>query len=512
MGYWWPPSVYAFDPVERPFLPHAGTIGDAFDAVGDSAGKAKASPSDLLRAFPVPSRDDVELLKFSFGWGTPAMVKVRGALYTYASMISKRAPEDPASGGLCADSIEPDGVLRINYYDLAGTDAHRKRIRLRPKKDGSGYEIDPLTGGVPELLQAGVWKNEGPDAEREFWKASPALMSGMIAVASMALSMVPGGQIPAAVLSAAWSLGMKSVGSGKPPSLEDVIGAFGEAGAKAVGVLSSNPDLQKFFTNGFIGQMGRELTKAKGVVDDLLKKGQQTTVWAQALGQVGSRYGASFPKIDLGKMFPAGFDMAKWAKGELRDLTAARPQAFGASSTPVNLSPDAPEPAPDYVQAAWDAAARAFLEPDPTVRLQLRRNFGLVWGSSSSMLTHGNQTGIAAHADIEYGPGVTEACAYFDQFLVTMLSSVPSVHVPRSIPAGGTGGQPPTLEGLIADFQHTIQKFPAHPHIARFREKLRALEAELAMTKARIEQKRGSPEEKALLELVGELKDRYQMP
>jgi len=133
------------------------------------------------------------------------------------------------------------------------------------------------------------------------------------------------------------------------------------------------------------------------------------------------------------------------------------------------------------------------------------------------MLTHGNQTGIAAHADIEYGPGVTEASAYFDQFLVTMLSSVPSIHAPRTIPAGGTSGQPPTLEGLIEAYRITAEAFerkygPSNAQAVARRAKQHALEAELAMMKARIDQKKGSAEEKALLELVGELKDRYQMP
>lgn len=501
MGYWWPPSLWSFDPTERPFVWNIVTYKEAAQVMGYAAPVAFESVKVAL-----PNEYDREFLSLiNSGWVvTPETVKKQGLLGTYASLLAVKAPGDPDTGGLGPDYIEPDGTIAINYYDFSDqAGAKRKRARYVPSK-GGGYELanrNDNEGGVPQEWnpKAQEWRKEGPDAEREFWKASGPALSALVTIMATALAAVPGGQVGSSIIAMAWSVGMKAVAAGKAPDLGDIIGAVGASGV--LGVLSANIDLQKAFTTGFIGEMG--------------KLGGD---WASKIGQVSTSFGKNFPKIDLEKMWP-GFDSVKWAQGLLKNLPKPPiPIAFGSPNSQVTMAQS-----DDYVRHAWDQAARAFAEPDPKKRLQIRRNYSIADGGSSNMVTHGDQAGIAAHGEVETGPGVQTATAIFDQFLVAMIASIPGIKAPRGVSSAMSGGTTAWKQPGETDLQAAYrakkivaEAFCKHPNYGpnspQCKEKTAAADKYKALVDAEQKALHNPKTQADLLDYVTTIKARYHIP
>lgn len=390
MGYWWPPSLYAFDPVERPLRPK--WTGAAFASI------------------PLPDETDTAMLA-SLDDGSRPLVKSKGRGYAYTAMLRAKAPEDPESGGLCADRVNEDGSITIQYWDFSDTTIVRRKRVTYVSDPKLGQKIDPRTGGLPEEYSAKGWQREGFDAEREFGKVGLDIVSAIMTIVSTALAVYPPTSAAGLAFSAMWGMTLKALKSGGvPPSFDDIMATFGKLAnvGGAWGIVSKSPDLQNLFKNGFIGTMGRSVGE-----------------WKDKIGACVSSIGTAMPMLPLPAMFKTGFkfDVGKWAAGEYKGL--AIPSAASVTlgnREGTSLADFAPL---DPKRAAWQPAMKAFLEVDPDTRLRLRRNF--VWSGSvqnSSAVTQGDAMGAGAHTEVETDSGIADAASYFDQYLTCALASV----------------------------------------------------------------------------------------
>jgi hypothetical protein len=393
MGYWWPPSLYAFDPTERILSPKWTGTPFGFGSI------------------PVADPVDAEMLSI-LDDGFRPLVKAKGKAYAYAAMLKARAPEDPEGGGLCADRVNEDGSITIQYWDFSDSSiVQRKRVTYvsDPKL---GQVITKQTGGLPEMYAGGKWQREGWDGEREFGKSGLDVVSAIMTIVSTALSVFPATSAAGLAFSAMWGMTLKALKSGGvPPSFDEVMATFGKLAniGGAWGIVSKSPDLQNLFKNGFIGEMAR----AAGT-------------WKDKIGSCVTQIGSSMPVLPLPKMFQLGakFDVAKWAGGEYKGLQtpAAASVTLGNRET-TSLGDFSPV---DVKRTSWDFAMRAFLEPDPDTRLRIRRNF--LWSGfgpqNSSAVTQGDALGAGAHNEVEVDAGIADAASYFDQYLTCAIASV----------------------------------------------------------------------------------------
>jgi hypothetical protein len=404
MGYWWPPSLYAYDPVVRPLLWTKMPAKDAAPILGFPV-NFFPNPDMLI---VVPDEYDRELL--SFLAQTP-LGKSIGGLGVYYSMLEQRAPEDPPGGGLCADSIDESGAAIVNYYDFADSKrVYRKRVKYVQGKSG-GQEIanrNDQEGGVPQMLVNGTWQKEGADAEREFGKAGLQIVNAIGSIAAAVLAMIPGAQIPATAFGAMWAFTMKELqNGGKPPDVGDVL-SMAQAFGKAVGpglwsVVSNVPSIEKVFSQGAIAEMARV-------------PGQ----WTDKIGGLVNNIGGTLPFVDLKKLWQ-NFNPTDWANGQLKKLptpTNVTQGLFGMPGHEVDL---ASRQGPSAI--AFKYAARGFAEQDPKQRAAIRRNFLWtdVWNSSA--VSMGNPQGVGAHNEVEQDDGLLSAASYFDQYLASLLQS-----------------------------------------------------------------------------------------
>jgi len=397
--YWWPPSLYAFDPSVRAFDWHLEDSGRGFSAL-------------------VPSEYDEAMIKTCLSSGAMPFVREHGGLAAYEQMIALRTPDDPPKGGLGPDVVNPDGSVTIQYFDFSDANhVRRKRVTYVAGKDGSP-EIanrNASEGGVPQEWVNGRWQKEGADAEREFGKAGVSILQAIGSIASAVMSLAGAGAFGAA-FGAMWSFTMQQLkNAGHPPSVDDVINlatSFGKAVGPGIwGVVSKNPEIQTLMKDGFIAKMsklpGTYGDKIAGAVNDL---------------------GHMLPRLNLPATLP-GFDLSSWAKGALKN-------------TPINLSPDAmiargkavrmgsvadAVPIGDFQDSrrwAFEPAMRAFVEPDPEKRAQIRRNFLWCGVDNSSAIKQGNPQGGGAHNEVEQDSGLLAAGSFFDQYLATMFASV----------------------------------------------------------------------------------------
>jgi hypothetical protein len=458
VGYWWPPSLFAFDPHERPLAWAKLPVSQAREALS----KITGLPLNMIDAsFPnpaaevvIPGEYDLDLLprlaQTPFG-------KNRGGLAVYYSMLSNRAPEDPPGGGLAADTVNADGSITVNYWDFAdGNRVYRKRVTyIQDQKTGQAtianrYDAE---GGVPQMFVNGVWQKEGADAEREFGKAGLQIINAMGSIAAAVLALVPGAQVAATAFGIMWSFTMKQLANGgKPPDASDVINLVGSitkvVGPGVWGIVSSSPDFQNVFKNGFIGKMaelpGKWSDKIAGAVNDL---------------------GQAFPKIDLPKLF-SGFDAQKWMNGELKKLptpTAAMQGLIGTPGHEVDIG--ALAAINDPRGTAFTYAAKAFAEPDADARALIRRNFLWLEVFNSSAIEQGNPQGVGAHAEKEVDDGLMSAGSFFDQYLAAMLQS--GIGIGQHLASQALAGGPVTdlrklrlsdvaAQNALADFIRTL--------------------------------------------------------
>lgn len=396
MGYWNPPGLLAFDPTTR--------------ALDWSYSQTKAivvgeQDLEMLECFRQRTISGVSHLSMP-------TVKNLGTGGTYLRMILARAPEDPEKGGLAADTVNEGGGVTINYYDFSDSNnVRRKRVTWVPKGNEA---VIGNRGGVPEEWDpsAKIWKQEGPDAEREFSKIAMGLAQALGMIASAVLSAVPGGGAVAPLFSAAWSFALKTIANkGKPPSIDDVISLIGAAG-KVIGpgvwgVVSKNPDIQNLFRTGFVAKM-RELP---GAYSDKV---------AAAVNEVGG----ILPRLNLSASVP-GFSLQNWAAGQAKNLAPPMP-VVPTKAGDISLADF-----PDERRSAWPWAWKAFLEPDPDARFRIRRNYLWCNVENSSAVTRGESTGLEAHALVEVDGGLMSAGSFFDQYLATFLASTVE-RIPKS--------------------------------------------------------------------------------
>lgn len=411
MGYWWPPSLYAFDPTERPLEWSRVSVATATAALGISPDTAKKWFPDPNALVVLPGEYDRELIAFL---GTTPLGRNQTGLGAYYSMIIERADGDPPGGGLPPDRVNDDGSITINYWDFAdGSRVFRKRVTYVQGKNGQEIaNRNGDEGGVPQMFYQGKWQKEGADAEREFGKAGLAIVNAIGSIAAAVLALVPGAQVPATVFATMWGMTMKALANGgKPPDAADVInvmtGITKAVGPGLWGIVSDSPDFQNLFKNGFIGKMaelpGKWSDKIAGAVNDL---------------------GPAFPKIDLGKLFAGGFDVSKWMNGELKKLptpTAALQGLIGTPGREVDIANLAAMHDPRGTAFTW--AAKAFAEPDDTLRILVRRNFLWTQVMNSTAIAQGNPQGAGAHAEVEVDDGLMSAGSFFDQYLAAMLQA-----------------------------------------------------------------------------------------
>jgi hypothetical protein len=400
MGYWWPPSLYAFDPTDRPLI-----------YVRDP----QPSPSEL----------DLEFLQCLDT--RTAFVKKNGLKNTYYHLASMRTPGDPPEGGLAADTVNEDGSLTINYWDFSDENKiRRKRVRYIQDKKTGASKIDNY-GGVPEEWDRvdgkWTWRQEGPDAEREFGKSGSEILSviGTIAASVMALTGV--GAVAAGAFASVWSFTIRQLKNhGRPPSLDEIMSLYGEIG-KAVGpgvwsVVTKNPGVQKMFNDGWIAEMSK-------------KPGEYKDKLAASVNEIGGL----LPRLPMRELYPLGgpqFDVTAWAAGALKKLPI--PALSEIKFTTSSISPFGKREqdtitlselhTDDVRRSAWAPAARAFAEPDPTKRAQIRRNFLWCNVPNSSAITAGEPLSLGARGGFfEEGEGLMNAGATFDQYLATLLAN-----------------------------------------------------------------------------------------
>lgn len=392
MGYWWPPSLYAFDPVDRPLKP-----------------KWTGAPFGFGSA-PLPDEHDAAMLAI-LDDGSRPLVKAKGRGYAYAAMLAARAPEDPDTGGLCPDRVNDDGSITIQYWDFSDTSVVRRKRVTYVSDPKLGQKISPATGGLPEQWNGTSWVKEGPDAEREFGKSGLDVVSAIMTVVSTALSVFPATSAAGLAFSAMWGITLKALKSGGvPPSFDDVMGALGKLVnvGGAWGIVSKSPELEKLFKSGFIGTMGKTAGE-----------------WKDKIGACVSTIGTAMPNLPLPSYFKTGirFDVGKWAAGEYKSLSV--PSAATVTLNNREGSSLADLDPLDVKRTSWEPAMRAFLEVDPDTRLRLRRNYA--WSGyvqNSSAVTQGDAMGAGAHAEVEVDGGVADAASYFDQYLCCALASV----------------------------------------------------------------------------------------
>jgi hypothetical protein len=354
--------------------------------------------------------------------------KARGALGTYYAMIAAAAPEDPPGGGLCADTVNSDGSVSVNYWDFSDAEQVRRKRVTYVADPNTGAQIianrNDSEGGVPQECVKGRWQKEGPDAEREFGKQGMQIIRVIGNIAAVVLSLVPGGAVASSVFAVMWNFAMAEIANGgKPPSVDDVMSLVVGLG-KAVGpgawkIVSTDPDIQSILRRGFIGEMAK-------IPGD----------YADKIGGVVNNMGNALPAIELPKLL-GSFDVGQWTTGQLKSLKAPTvqdlAQKFGG--LPVQGGTVDLQTFNDARRYAFEPAGKAFLEQDPDRREQIRRNFLWLDVQNSSAISMGNPQGVQAHAEVEIDDGLTNAAAFFDQYLATYLNSALLPPINSSTPA-----------------------------------------------------------------------------
>jgi hypothetical protein len=410
MGYWNPPSLFAFDPHERP-LCQMQQFG-------------KAVPCDLDRA-----------LFGSLSRWPPG--KTYGGEGAYWLMVAARAPEDPPMGGLPPDTINADGSVTIHYFDMA--DAHviwRKRVTYRADPKTGAPQI---VGDVPDLFYKsranpiGAWQKEGWDAERDLSRIGVDILSAIGTIAAVALSFTGAGAAFSAAFSAMWSLTLRQLrGGGRPPDVSEVLSAVSSvAGAMAPGVwsiASKSPELSAIFRSGTISA----LAKLPGT-------------YQEKIAAFANQLKAALPRINIPATVP-GYTLPAWARG---DLVSKIPTVPTVNTSVSALLPPIGPPGKEVKLSelggserwAFDWAMRAFVDPDPLAHLLQRRNYMWLGVDNSTAISPGEGSSLAARNVVEVDDGLVSAGAFYDQYLAAL-----DAQMTRDLEAGASIGLITALE------------------------------------------------------------------
>jgi len=444
MGYWWPPSLFAFDPTERALIFDVLSIDDAVPRMAPYIGVSEDQARQILsgsKRWIVPSEYDME----AFPWGDIPLFVPRGraskvnGYARYIQMIVARSDKDPSAGGLPPDVVLENGDIVLGYWDFSNDDdVRRKEVTYVKDEKAGGFVIanrSDREGGVPRQwnVQKKTWEKEGADAEREFGKGAAPILDSIFTITAAIAGAFGGAEL--AAFSAAWTGLAKNElrNGGKPPSFDDVMAAVKTAGGAAIGrgawgILSKNDALQGIMRDGFI----TKIAQGDGSYSDKL---------AAAVTDI-SGY---MPRIPLGSpgLVP-NFNFEAWAKGAAKGMPPPSHQnvVLGIPQAPVTLS-DLDQL--DVRRKAFDWAWKAFVEPDPGKRLQIRRNF--LWSAvdNSSAVNKGDAQGWA-HGETEQDKGLLDAGAYFDQHLSALIGSAF-----KEVSSLGTIGEEAMAAGRQAD-------------------------------------------------------------
>jgi hypothetical protein len=309
MPYWGPPPISSYDPSPRPLRWEWRDVeirGQNVRVRWPSAEDAAyfGTGLDDVRPLKTEIRDGVELhpqdlhSQPEMPFVLPGVIGHRrgngnvtfsGALSPYERLLAynriaaTRAPEDPESGGLPADST--DGAeIRIHYFDLSDKWAKRKMVAYSPKSGGVNLTIKEW---YPER---GAWDGEGFDFERDFSNALPDILHALQVTSSMVVAYLTANPTLAAAWGSAFGEGARGALTGKPPSLEAAFGTLVTAGRSV--------DLPVLLRDEI----------AKSDVLSALNGAVVRTVGADAierLAKVGKTFSDVLPKIDLPSLLGA---------------------------------------------------------------------------------------------------------------------------------------------------------------------------------------------------------------
>lgn len=473
MGYWFPPSPKAYDPVARPMRTKMLSREDAIAYLndGDAVDRYLAMLSPEMRNGPVRVPDEYDIPLYHAIHSTP-LANAKGSLGAYSMMLDTGPPASssgsydkaeqiggwgsktvpmtrwmygnlpsdvysngqPIEGGLPADTLNPDGSITINYWDLSDNGwPFRKCIT-----HGQGW--NRVMFWHP---QDRTWHEEGGDIEREAVQHFQEIMTIVMVVIRMVASATGVGAPAAALLGVAldmWKLGLTQVqirGWEPPTAPISADQVYFTLGADFIGVCSAIGKSDAFgkIANDAGAAWTTMMTNAggypmlKGLVDvgnTVVGAGESSFKYINGLTKLATATGIKGIKCEPDDI-----------KAFVKDMLSGNPKP---TIVPIQSKlPDEPEGNPaildsatDYRRNAWDAACLAFVEADPVNKLRIRRNAIMKWRQRSTIVAPSEQS-AAARAIYESSESAVEFGIAFDQYLSQIYANAIGVQIRREV-------------------------------------------------------------------------------
>lgn len=339
MGYWVPPPPSAYDPTPRPLSWHwegAVRVPDPPDAILFGIGVAEGVMQSALPGDrPMYTRHMYNLPNNPGLAATFRGKSTAELLDAYGRLIDVRAPEDPPTGGLAADHVDPTGAIHVNYWDLAdGRQPHRKQVVFAPKAGGVEVAVYQWNHDAQE------WRGEGFDFERDFSGSVYTIMDALNAVTTAIVSIFATPAVGAA-WSAAFGAGLNLSRKQRAGTLtiDDALGeSFGALASFGAGV---------GIGEALASESGRALTgslyKAIGVAQ------KDVGDFAAAIGKVAAEGGKLIPKV---KAFSVEAALAGAIPPDILSHSLA---PWGASAPPKPI-----DTIPSTLAYEWKLATTAY--------------------------------------------------------------------------------------------------------------------------------------------------------
>jgi hypothetical protein len=298
MGYWSPPTPNFFDPTERPLhwtiggdgRPYPAEEDQAIFGIGHGAFPGETAPnglpwasSTLFLGGRLPVRTP-----YAYQYGKTEADR----LEFYRRLIAIRAPSDPPSGGLPADTNDiATGGLGLHYWDLSDAWPKRKTVTFTPTLDGKSIN----TNIIQWDHDAKTWGEEGFDFERDLIGAIPDIIKAFGTATAALIGYLTGNPVLAAAWSSIYQMSSRSALGGPPPSpLEWASSAATFLGsAPGFGQAMANLGVYKDLQKSLSGNVGKLASI------EIANLGADLTSYYSKLRQTVEKYAASIPKIDL---------------------------------------------------------------------------------------------------------------------------------------------------------------------------------------------------------------------
>lgn len=426
MGYWFPPSPKAFEPVARPLgytLVNGMYVPDALDLplldmiavtpLGRSIGAARAYDL-LIRMRPPPDAGGSYYREEPIGgWGSKSIVMRR--------WVSGDLPD----GGLPSDSVNPDGTVTTHYWDLAdGSVPYRKCITR-----GTGPKGEPWARVAVWNPNTG-WDDEGADLERDAVVHFGEIMNVIMILVRMVAS-ATGAGAPAAMMLGimfdGWKLASPQIqiAGWEPPTSPldagsvfmslggDFLGLAAEIGrTDAFGKLAN--EAQKTFVSLMTSAGAYPMIKGLGELGGTLMNVEKQS--EKFLGGVASITGSKPPTLQFsaddamkyGVELASGSPSASFGTIEVRSDSPYGTIQDESEANPLNL------PAIDYRRRMFDAACVGYAMPDAILRV--RRNAIWQYRLRSTPLSP-SEMAVTARGISESSESALECGMAFDGFL-----------------------------------------------------------------------------------------------